>query len=329
MLRTTNIAEPQVAIIDFGMAQASVGKGLAGGTPGYRPPETNETNVWYPKGDIFSLGVTFFQLLANKVPDPDSGQMGIFQEGARCVEDCARFVASRPVPMHLIQKYRGTHSWLPQMMEKDRKKRPVSIQLLALPWFEEDEEQKSLQEDDFVDAEDPEDTAEVAMWAQPRKSASANGTANANGVKGDAEALLPPATANVGPPASANLGKSSPAMPTLPQAESPSPCQPKAAVVANREDARTDPLVKAAMKALRERVEMRYRNARAAFIAFDKKLKKAIDRQSFGNALAMLGMLPTPETLDQMFVLFDRSGSGEFSCSDFIAVVQSRHIFSD
>lgn len=136
MIRNTDIAEPHIVIIDLGLAQAAAGPGLAGGTLGYRPPETNATNIWYPKGDIFSLGVTFFQLLANKVPDERTGQLGIFQEGATCEMDIVRFTATRPVPVNLIHKYPGTLSWLPRMMDKQRKNRMVSMQMLTLRWFE-------------------------------------------------------------------------------------------------------------------------------------------------------------------------------------------------
>lgn len=44
--------EPRVVLIDFGLAEAflSTSSGCSG-TAGYIPPETWETELWYPKGD--------------------------------------------------------------------------------------------------------------------------------------------------------------------------------------------------------------------------------------------------------------------------------------
>lgn len=137
LVRHADYARPQIAIIDMGMARNAAGHGRAGGTPGYMPPETMKNNVWYPKGDIFSMGVTFFQILADKTPDEAAGKRGIFQEGAHSIQDVERFVCSREVPMELIQdQYPGTVQWLTRMLEKDRRKRPMSPQVLGEPWFQ-------------------------------------------------------------------------------------------------------------------------------------------------------------------------------------------------
>jgi hypothetical protein len=104
MMRNTDYAFPEIAIIDMGMARSAAGHGLGGGTPGYMPPETLRTNIWYPKGDIFSLGVTFFQLLADLVPDEKTGKLGMFQEGATSIKDVHNFVCSRVPPFHLIEE---------------------------------------------------------------------------------------------------------------------------------------------------------------------------------------------------------------------------------
>lgn len=136
MFKSKEYHNPVVALIDFGMAKWSSSDGLAGGTPGYRPPETNDTNVWFPRGDVFSMGVTFFQLLADKVPDEKTLKPGIFTEGAQSLEQVNYFVRTRQPPYYLIQsKYPGVMSWLPKMLDKQLLNRPKAPQVLDEPWF--------------------------------------------------------------------------------------------------------------------------------------------------------------------------------------------------
>jgi serine/threonine protein kinase len=136
MIKTKDLRDPSVAIIDFGLAQVCAGPGLAGGTPGYIPPETNARNIWYPKGDIFALGVAFFQLLADKTPNEKLGKFGVFQEGFRTMDDIVMFTQTRPLPLHLISgKFPGAMSWLPSMCSKEKKPRPRALQLLENPFF--------------------------------------------------------------------------------------------------------------------------------------------------------------------------------------------------
>merc|ERR1712178_255957 len=121
------------------------------------PPETTQTCVWYPKGDMFSLGVAFFQLLADRVPSAETGRLGIFQEGARIqcfLKDIARLTATRPVPTHLLEEtFPSTLRWLPSMMAKGRFMRPTASQLLELSWF-------AGSDPDLEKAEEADETAE-------------------------------------------------------------------------------------------------------------------------------------------------------------------------
>lgn len=136
MFKTKDYQNPTIALIDFGMSKWSSSDGMAGGTPGYRPPETNETNVWFPRGDIFSMGVSFFQLLADKVPCEKTMAPGIFTEGAMTMEQVNWFVKTRQPPWFLIQgKYPGVMPWLPKMLDKQWRNRPKAPQLLNDPWF--------------------------------------------------------------------------------------------------------------------------------------------------------------------------------------------------
>jgi len=160
MIKNKDLQKPQLAIIDFGLAHVCAGPGEAGGTPGYVPPETNARHIWYPKGDIFSLGVAFFQLLADKTPNEKLGKFGVFQEGfTGNMEDIVRFTATRPLPLHLIQgTYPGVVSWLPDMCSKDKKPRPRALMLLDLPFFEATGlEEEEVEEEDDTDAEASED----------------------------------------------------------------------------------------------------------------------------------------------------------------------------
>jgi len=136
MIRNKDVARPECVIIDLGMAQAAAGPGYAGGTPGYRPPETNADNFWFPKGDVFSLGVTFFQLLADKVPDEKKQKLGIFTEGARSMDDVMAFVAQRPVPWNLISETApNCREWLEPMLQKQRQNRTVPCETLEEEFF--------------------------------------------------------------------------------------------------------------------------------------------------------------------------------------------------
>merc|ERR1719375_40589 len=136
MLKNKDYRNPKVCLIDFGLSKYSSSDGLAGGTPGYRPPETNDTNVWFPRGDIFSMGVTFFQILADKVPCEKTMKAGIFTEGAMTLEDVILLVKTREPPWHLIERrYPGVMGFLPKMLAKRMSDRPRAPALCNDPWF--------------------------------------------------------------------------------------------------------------------------------------------------------------------------------------------------
>merc|ERR1712039_355523 len=64
MVKAKEYSDPEIVIIDYGLASADLvsNKGVCG-TPGYIPPETWSSGVWYPKGDVFSMGVVCYQML--------------------------------------------------------------------------------------------------------------------------------------------------------------------------------------------------------------------------------------------------------------------------
>lgn len=136
MLKSVDYANPQIALIDFGLAQCSAGDGVSGGTPGYIPPETLETSIWFPRGDIFSMGVVFFQIMADKTPSETTGKGGLFTEGATTMHEVVEFTKLRQPPWYLIRyQYPGVMPWLPKMLEKDLRHRPKAPMLLQDSWF--------------------------------------------------------------------------------------------------------------------------------------------------------------------------------------------------
>lgn len=145
MVKNTDYAKPIVALIDFGLTKCSAGAGQSGGTPGYMPPEWFDLQVWLPRGDIFCMGVVFFQLLANKTPDEKKGTSGLFTEnlnmqGVNSQEQMMQVLgqAMKTVQPNfgLIQgQYPGVMSFLPSMLEKDFRMRPKAPALMKQPWF--------------------------------------------------------------------------------------------------------------------------------------------------------------------------------------------------
>lgn len=136
--RDDDFSKPQIVLIDFGLAQgmATRASGVSG-TPGYIPPETWAQNQWQPKGDIFSLGVVFFQLLAARVPGAGGTKMvGIFQEGATNIQDFNRICQQVPPPWRQFPTYMQELTDLVSMMlSKDPAGRPRAAQALKHSWF--------------------------------------------------------------------------------------------------------------------------------------------------------------------------------------------------
>eukprot|EP00440_Ansanella_granifera_P034346 gb/GFBE01037262.1/.p1 GENE.gb/GFBE01037262.1/~~gb/GFBE01037262.1/.p1 ORF type:complete len:646 (+),score=146.02 gb/GFBE01037262.1/:1-1938(+) len=132
-----DFSSPQVVFIDFGLAQGFVGKteGISG-TPGYIPPETWQDKAWYPRGDIFSLGVVFFQMLSGNVPSSDGTKKGIFQEGAKDLMDVGRVTSQAQPPWQQFPlQWRELSSMVASMLQKQEYARPRAIQVLEDPWF--------------------------------------------------------------------------------------------------------------------------------------------------------------------------------------------------
>jgi len=144
MLKTSDFQNPEVVLIDFGVSRAMAAKpnGMPGGTPGYIPPETLETHKWFPRGDIFSLGVTIMQVMVDKIPPTGPRSIttpgGIFVEGCMTIKDIMQATVTREPPFHLMPALvPGLTKLLKAMLSKQMQPRPTARAVLNDPWFQE------------------------------------------------------------------------------------------------------------------------------------------------------------------------------------------------
>lgn len=138
MMKTDDFTNPEAVIIDLGLSK-SFSQDISGGTPGYMPPELVDlfaggAGTWYPKGDIFSMGVTCLQLLTDNVPDADANKSGVFQVGQVGPNDWIHFTKTRQPPLHLVSNS-SLRSMLTKCLQKNRKLRPTATEVLAAPWL--------------------------------------------------------------------------------------------------------------------------------------------------------------------------------------------------
>merc|ERR1712232_176440 len=99
------------------------------GTPGYIPPETWQRNYWIPKGDVFSMGVIFFQILG--------GISGLFAEHMRAntMEDIARCTCTAQPPFEWFNDKPDFQMLVAVMLEKDPARRCTMTHAGQSPWF--------------------------------------------------------------------------------------------------------------------------------------------------------------------------------------------------
>lgn len=130
MVATGDWARPRLVLIDFGLATKFMGGLEAGGTPGYIPPETWERGYWVPKGDVFSLGVVFFQLLGG-VSNLFSGALG------RCCDtgDVARCTCMAIPPFQVFNDRPDFQALVAGMLTKAPEQRPQISAVAQHPWF--------------------------------------------------------------------------------------------------------------------------------------------------------------------------------------------------
>lgn len=133
MLKHTDYSQPQIVIIDLGVCTslAKADDGLPHGTPGYVPPETLTERKWFPRGDIFSLGVTFFHMLCGMCPP----QSGLFYDGCKTPLEVYKATLSRePVWDRFPEHVPEFQQILAAMLSKDRLERPSAPNLMKDEW---------------------------------------------------------------------------------------------------------------------------------------------------------------------------------------------------
>jgi len=143
MIKGNDFRKPEVVVIDFGVCRAMVtaSNGMPGGTPGYMPPETIKQRKWFPRGDVFCLGVTFIQVLLDKSPPTGPRTTttpgGIFVEGCRTIEDIFNATLTRKPPLDMMPPQLSDLSdLLAAMLTKDVTQRPTASQVLGKEWFD-------------------------------------------------------------------------------------------------------------------------------------------------------------------------------------------------
>lgn len=130
--------DPQPVIIDLGMARCWMDGEASGicGTPGYIPPETYESCRWYPRGDVFSMGVVVYQLMTNRVPTDDGDVPAFFVENCETLEDVAERTISRIPPMDgLPFNNSKLRDLLHGCLHKQRHKRKTAPQTVQNAWL--------------------------------------------------------------------------------------------------------------------------------------------------------------------------------------------------
>jgi len=141
MLQTTDYRNPQVVLIDLGLSQAFT-TSTAGicGTPGYIPPETWETNRWVPKGDNYSMGIVFLQVLLDK--SGNSEEAPWCQERCESMDEFMRQAQTGDLPFEQVfqeeaaEKRQPLLDWLAACTNKKVAGRPTAKDLLSFPWFD-------------------------------------------------------------------------------------------------------------------------------------------------------------------------------------------------
>lgn len=128
---------PRAVLIDFGLAQPfSAVMGSICGTPGYIPPETYQVeyrNHWFPHGDIFSLGIVFFQLLSGTVQDDDWDP--ILVQGASTMEEYAFQALNKELPWCIFPWMMELRDLIDRMTIRTFTLRPRVPQCLDHEWF--------------------------------------------------------------------------------------------------------------------------------------------------------------------------------------------------
>lgn len=150
MVKRNDFHTPEIVLIDFGVSKAMAedDNGKVYGTPGYIPPETFEMKMWFPGGDVFSMGVCVLQVVGNQVPSTSSTRWntrGVFIEGCGNLREVMQATLAREPPFHLLPKNMpGLETVVRSMLQKQMALRPRAPQVLQDPWFTADLDSSEL-----------------------------------------------------------------------------------------------------------------------------------------------------------------------------------------
>jgi len=130
MLKTRNYQNPEVVLVDFGICKAMGAEDdecTISGTPGYIPPETINLGKWFPRGDLFSLGVVMFQMVSGK---------DLFTVGCRTFEDIFQRTVEMTPPYHYLEpRWPLFTNLVSKLLQKQCQLRPPAPRALKDEWF--------------------------------------------------------------------------------------------------------------------------------------------------------------------------------------------------
>jgi len=136
MVKHQDFEHPDVVIIDFGLSEFILNEQHFCGTPGYIPPETWKDDIWYPTGDVFSLGVVCVQMMLPetapgkpvKIFKPRCGDLQAWERKVSQYEPMKEFETMCIQNVHLKNS-------LMQCLAKDRQKRCRASSVLQSEFF--------------------------------------------------------------------------------------------------------------------------------------------------------------------------------------------------
>jgi serine/threonine protein kinase len=142
MVKSLNFSEPQIALVDFGVAQRfGENRSVIYGTPGYIPPEVWNVKTWCAKGDMFSLGVVIFQMTTDRNSTnghKQDNKCRIFVENTSSLREIKVATQTREPPFFLMPACHDHLTALARkLLRKDPQHRPSAAQVLADTWMVE------------------------------------------------------------------------------------------------------------------------------------------------------------------------------------------------
>eukprot|EP00930_Biecheleria_cincta_P097194 TRINITY_DN88911_c0_g1_i1.p1 TRINITY_DN88911_c0_g1~~TRINITY_DN88911_c0_g1_i1.p1 ORF type:complete len:694 (-),score=146.52 TRINITY_DN88911_c0_g1_i1:48-2129(-) len=119
---------PNVVVIDFGLARDFRGKSGVMGTPGYMPPEVWQQGLWTARGDVFAMGVMFYRLYCLQQRAPFTGST---------IEELQRNTCQMNVDFQPLSNCPPFQRMVQSMLSPDLQQRPTVEQVQKRSWWSE------------------------------------------------------------------------------------------------------------------------------------------------------------------------------------------------